>query len=172
MTLKRQSTSFELTLSLFALLLLGLGVAVWLLIPEAKACLRLQEQVREAAGKSSAMQMEYDRLYEAKEMTETEESLLSDRLENGADAVQLQQWVRTALKDATLEASGGEGGFLVRASVKSPAQFYAFVDRLETAPWILRVEAPVVMRAAGGSVTLLFALRAVTAGDGLSPLQK
>ncbi|MEJ2468346.1 MAG: hypothetical protein P8Y51_04620 [Campylobacterales bacterium] len=111
MMLRRQNTSFELTLSIFAVVVLMLGVTIWLLIPEVKNYLQLQEEVHATVQKSDRLQMEYDRLYEEKEMMEAEEAALSDRFENRVDAAQLHQWIRTVWTDATVKASSEEGAF-------------------------------------------------------------
>ncbi|WP_345986087.1 cell division protein ZapB [Sulfurimonas sp. HSL-1656] len=156
--LRRQNTGFELTLSLFAVIFLILGVTVWLLIPEAKAYLQLQDDVQSAVERSDRLQMEYDRLYETKEQLAMADARLSERFENGIDAVQLQAWITTVLKDAPLTVTASAHGFEVSARLKTPLAFYALIDRLDTAPWVLKVGPSLSMQAEGNGVQVIFSL--------------
>jgi FtsZ-binding cell division protein ZapB len=170
--LRRQSTSFELTLSLFAVIVLTLGVSIWLVIPEVKNYLRLTEEVRTAVQKSDGLQMEYDRLYEKKETMEAEEAALSDRFENRVDTAQLHQWIRTVWTDAAVKASSGDGTYDVTATISSPMEFYGFIDRFDTAPWVLRMGPSVGFYTEGGVLKVAFTLRAATKEGVQPPLQK
>jgi len=170
--LKRQSTSFELTLSLFAVIVLFLGVTIWLMIPEVKTYLRLQDEVRAAVSKSDSLQMEYDRLYEAKETMEVEEAALSDRFENRITAAQLHEWIQTVWTGAVVQASSPDGAYTVTAPIKSPMEFYGFIDRLGNAPWVLRMGPSVGFRAEGGLLKVTFMLRAALREGVQPPLQK
>jgi predicted glycosyl hydrolase (DUF1957 family) len=172
MMLRRQNTSFELTLSIFAVVVLMLGVTIWLLIPEVKNYLQLQEEVHATVQKSDRLQMENDRLYEEKEMMEAEEAALSDRFENRVDAAQLHQWIRTVWTDATVKASSEDGTYAVTAPIKSPMEFYGFIDRFDTAPWVLRMGPSVGFYAEGGALKVSFTLRAAVREGVPSPLQK
>ncbi|MBD3800663.1 MAG: hypothetical protein IE886_04280 [Campylobacterales bacterium] len=156
--LRRQNTGFELALSLFAVIFLILGVTVWLLIPEAKAYLQLQDEVQSAVERSDRLQMEYDRLYETKEQLAMEDARLSERFENGIDAVQLQAWIATVLKEAPLTVTASADGFGVSARLKTPLAFYALIDRLDTAPWVLKVGSSLSMQAEGNEVRVIFSL--------------
>ncbi|WP_345970744.1 MULTISPECIES: cell division protein ZapB [Sulfurimonas] len=157
--LRRQSTSFELTLSLFAVIFLILGVTIGVLIPETKAYLQLQDDVQRAVEHSDRLQMEYDRLYEAKEQLAAEDTRLSERFENSIDATQLQAWVATVLGDATVSVTATDGGFEIAARVKTPMAFYTLIGSLDTAPWVLKVGPSVSMQADRGAVRVTFALR-------------
>jgi predicted glycosyl hydrolase (DUF1957 family) len=172
MMLKRQSTSFELTLSIFAVLVLMLGVTIWLLIPEVKNYLRLTEEVRTTVQKSDALQMEYDRLYEAKETMEAEEAALSDRFETRIDTAQLHQWIRTVWTDAAVRASSEDGTYAVTAPISSPMEFYGFIDRFDAAPWVLRMGPLVGFHTEGGVLKVAFTLRAAVREGVQPPLQK
>ena len=114
MMLDRQSSSFELTLSLFAVIVLLLGVSVWLLIPETKTYLHLQDETRTAVQTTDRIQMEYDRLYEEKASTEAEAAALSERFENRAEAEDVLAWVRKFLNEAEMVSAAPDGTFALR----------------------------------------------------------
>ncbi|MHC3993783.1 hypothetical protein ACXWTF_03085 [Thiomicrolovo sp. ZZH C-3] len=167
--LKRQSTSFELTLSFFAVILMSLGVTIGVLIPETKAYLQLQDEVQSAVERSDRLQMAYDRLYENKEQLAVEDARLSERFENPLDAAQLQTWIATVLKDAPLSVRASAGGFEVSALLKSPMAFYTLIGTLETAPWVLTVGPSVSMQAEKGLVRVTFSLLPLTQKAASSP---
>jgi len=172
MMLDRQSSSFELTLSLFAVIVLLLGVSVWLLIPETKTYLHLQDETRTAVQTTDRIQMEYDRLYEEKASTEAEAAALSERFENRAEAEDVLAWVRKFLNEAEMVSAAPDGTFALRVRVASPAAFYGFVDQLDSAPWVLRLLSPVVMQAEAGGIAVAFTLRVATPAAVPPPLQK
>jgi len=173
MMLRRQNTTFELTLSLFAVIVIVLGVTIWLLIPETKTYLGLQDEVQTAVERSDRLQMEYDRLYEYKEQAAVEDTRLSERFENGIDTVQLREWIGTVWQDAPVTVTASEdGGFEVSALLKTPMAFYALIDKFETAPWVLKVGSPVSMRTGQGSVRATFKLYPLPQPGHALPLQK
>lgn len=171
MTLQRQNGTFELSLSLFAWIIVLLGVTVWVLIPETKTYLQLSEATESAGEKTVRLQAEYDELYAQKEATEADAAALAEQQENRADAVSVQGWLETVWKGATVVDGNVQGTFKVQASTATPAEFYRFVDRLDAAPWVLRVETPITMRAEGGRIGVTFTLRTAMQAAATSPSQ-
>jgi hypothetical protein len=171
MTLQRQNGTFELTLSIFIWIVVLLGAAVWVLIPETKTYLRLQETAEANTKMTARVQQEYDGLYAQKEATEAEAAALAEQWENRADAASLWTWVRTVRPDAEVTGGADPGVFKVRTVMATPAEFYRLVERLDTAPWVLGVEAPIIMRAENGAVAVTFTLRAARQAAETSPLQ-
>ena len=171
MTLQRQSGTFELTLSLFAVIVVLLAVTVWVLIPEAKRYLRLEEEVQSSVQKTVRLQTQYDGLYAQKETTEADAAALSEQFENSADAASLLSWIKTVWADTGVTVEGNNGVFGIKAETKTPASFYRFVDRLDAAPWLLSADLPVGMRAENGRITVTFTLRSASAAAP-TPLQK
>ncbi len=159
MKLVRQNSSFELTLSLFALIVLILGISTWVAIPEAKTYMNLQDDVRAAVKESGSLQMKYDRLYEMKEQLETEETALSERLENGTDSAELGEWIVSAWKGAVPVPGAKSGTVIVTAPLEGPKLFYRFIDRLETAPWLLVVGPSVRFFRDAGQLRVRFTLQ-------------
>ena len=172
MTLQRQSGTLELTLSLFAGIVLLFGAAVWVLIPETKAFLQVREGAEMNLQKTLKLQTEYDALYTQKETAEAEAAALAEQWENRADAAALAAWIGMTWNGAEVAAGADEGAYEVQAAMATPAEFYRFVDRLETAPWVMRVGLPVAMRAGGGKIIVRFSLRAARRTAATLPMQK
>ena len=171
MTLRRQNGTFELSLSLFAWIVVLLGVTVWVVIPETKTFLRLQDAGDATVQKTVRLQAEYDGLYAQKEATEADAAALAEQRESRADAASVQAWLGTVWQGATVVDGNAQGAFKVQAATATPAEFYRFVDRLDAAPWVLRVETPITMRSDGSRVTVTFMLRAATQAVATSPSQ-
>jgi len=170
--LKRQNGIFELTLALFTVILLLLGAMVWGILPEIKSYLQVQEEMHTNTLKTVRLQTEYDRLYAQKETMEADAAALSEQFENSADVPSLLGWIKTAWPEADVEVEADGTAFRVKAGVKTPTAFYRFVERLDTAPWVLALDAPVSMQAENGGIAVTFMLHAVTRAIVSSPLQK
>ena len=158
MKLNRTKMTFEVSLSLFAGLILVSTAAYLLLWPE----IRLYEQhARKQADEAYAqgqLQQQYDRLFEEKKALEETDTVMQERLENPADAVQLQHWIARYLPQPSVKAdkAAGPDAFVVRTMLASPVQLYDMFDASGEAPWILQWRLPVTMqkRKAGIMTTL------------------
>jgi len=170
--LKRQNGIFELTLTLFTVILLLLGATVWGILPEIKSYLQVQEQMQADTLNTVRLQTEYDRLYAQKETMEADAAALAEQFENSADAVSLLGWLKSAWPDTEVSVDTDGAAFRVRAGVKTPTAFYRFVERLDTAPWVLSLDAPIAMQADKGGIIVTFLLRPLTRSAEPSPLQK
>lgn len=168
MKLQRDNSSFELTLSLFAIIVLLLGFAVSVLVPEIEHYLALQERSKADMRQTKRLQRTYDALYVAKEKSEASAAALAERLEMPLDAEAVEAWLSKRLPKAVSEPSGD--ALRITAPVASPMAFYAFVDRLDTAPWVFQVGPTLQMRRSGERITVTFTLRAAKAAS--APLQK
>ena len=171
MTLKRHNGTFELTLSLFIVVILSLGAAVWGVVPEIKTNLRLQEESRTDSAITVRLQAEYDRLYALKETTEADAAALTEQFENPADVASLLAWIKTVWQNGDVTAEGTSGVFNVQGRADSPTAFYRFVQQLDGAPWVLALDVPVRMQAQEGGIVIAFALRPVTSVTAPAPLQ-
>lgn len=172
MKLQRENTSFELTLSLFAVIVLLLGFAVGVLVPETKRYLTLEEQYEAGLRQTERLQLAYDDLYAAKEKTEAPAAALAERFEAPLDAEAAGAWVSNLLPGADVAPEPSAVGLRVTAPVKSPMAFYAFLDRLDTAPWVLQAGPSVVMQRNGNRINITFTLQAATRAAVSAPLRK
>ena len=172
MMLRRHNGTFELSLSLFAGIIIVFAAAVWGLIPQMKTFLQLQEVTESQIRKSVKLQAEYDRLYTQKEALEADAAALAEQLENQADAASVQAWINTVWNGAEVTGGKEEGAFVVAVPAASPAAYYRFVDRMDSAPWIVSVGLPISMRAQGDKIRIVFTLRAATPTVGTSLPQK
>lgn len=172
MKLQRDNTSFELTLSLFVLIVLLLGFAVGVLVPEIQRYLTLEEQHQAGLRQTHRLQQSYDALYAAKEKTEASAAALAERLDAPLDADAVGAWVSKFLPGAEVVPEPSTGALRVTAPVKTPMAFYAFADRLDTAPWVFRVGPSVVMQRNGEQINITFTLQAATHAAVSAPLRK
>lgn len=170
MKLERQNTSFELTFSVFAIIILLVGVSYGVLIPEVKHYFRLQERLHDSVQTTERLQLEYDRLYASKSVDEADAAALSDRFENPLDATRLQTWIGTILPGAAVVGRDGKKSYEVVALLDSPMAFYGFIDRLDAAPWILLAGPEIEMASEEGKVRITFTLRPAMRAVAPSPL--
>lgn len=173
MNLNRQNTALELPFSLFIVLILLAGMFVWILLPQVKEKLTLEQQLHVVQGKNLHLKNEYDRKYENRSAYEAEAAALAERLENPIDAGALQNWIRKYLKDAKVSGSESEG-FAVETLQQSPMPYYDFLEQLDHAPWILQAVPSIKMRKAakGKGIQIHFILRAARQTAVKRPLQK
>jgi hypothetical protein len=172
MTLKRHQGTFELILSLFILVLLLLGIVVWGLLPEIKSYLHLQEEVGTKAVETARLQRTYDGLYAQKEKAEAEEAAMTEQFENPADTASVAGWIKSTWPEADVTVRQAVRAFEVQAVATSPASFYRFVNRFDTAPWVLALGNTVTMAQKGGKVVVTFSLRTVKQANALSVRRK
>lgn len=160
MTLNRTRTSFELSLSLFVVIVLLLGAVVLAVIPEVKTYQAFEDVERTVLENTRRLQREYDRLYRMKEAIDSDTQ--TERLEAPSDIAAVERWIAGQLPAALVKPVEGSNAVLVESRFDSPMAFYDFLDHLGSAPWILQADGNVYMEAKKGGIVVTFAL---TAGE-------
>lgn len=173
MKLKRQKSLLEMPLLLFATLLILAGISVWLLLPQVKENLRLEEQLQLSENKNAELKVEYDQIYKSRTAFEAEASLLAERFENPVDKDALEGWIRTNLKDALVKGTASKG-FSVETIQNGPKSFFMFVEKLDQAPWPLKVSRTVSMTKIEGTngIKIRFILQIASRSTANKPFEK
>ncbi len=161
MKLKRTKMTFEVSLSLFAGLILVAAAAYLLLWPEMRLYERHSRKQVGEAQVQGRLQQQYDRLFEEKKALEETDAVVQERLESAADAAQLRHWIARYLPNPSVTPDEKEGPnvFIVRTTLSSPARLYDMIEAAAEAPWILQWRLPVTMQKQQGGIKTVLHLR-------------
>jgi len=143
----RYRAATETTLSLFLVLVLLGGAAVWGVLPAWEQWSQRQVRSQQLAIDINRLQQRYDALYETKAALENRTGMLAERLDNPFDETTLAQWMRSAGAEEPRIVREGAGRFEIEAVFKSPADFFKLITALDDAPWFLSLEPFVEMHA-------------------------